>query len=234
MGFWSTIKSGVKGLGKIAQKAAPVVGMIPGVGTLAAAGIGAAGGLLADGNIGSMLKGAAAGAGGSLLAGSGVLGKIGQAAGKLGINAGNIPSLITGATALMDARQAGKDSATARRYTDAGVNLAQAEADRANQAWMANQGMRDAYRNVAMNFSDPTNPFARNLAMMGGGGAPAGPAGAVAKATTDGSISKIIDAARKAALSGQGNWTPTGSRSGGGSPGGASDSDDDRRLRRAE
>lgn len=65
------IKHGVQGLGHLAEKAAPIVGLIPGVGTLAGAAIGGLGGLAAGDGLGGALKyglqGAASGFGGGLL-----------------------------------------------------------------------------------------------------------------------------------------------------------------------
>ncbi len=66
MGLFSAIGRGVRGIGKIARKAAPFVGLIPGVGTLAAAGLGAAGGLLGGEGFRGALRGAAGGALGGL------------------------------------------------------------------------------------------------------------------------------------------------------------------------
>lgn len=70
----SWLSKGIKGLGHIAEKAAPYVGLIPGVGTVAGGVIGAAGGLAAgDGLKGALkygLTGAAGGFGGAALRGS--------------------------------------------------------------------------------------------------------------------------------------------------------------------
>jgi hypothetical protein len=67
----SWLSQGIKGVGHLAEKAAPYVGMIPGVGTLAGGVIGAAGGLAAgDGLSGALRYGAEGAAGG--LAGGGI------------------------------------------------------------------------------------------------------------------------------------------------------------------
>lgn len=76
-------------LGSVAKKAAPLVGMIPGVGTLAGGAIGGLGGLLAPGgNIGEALKGGAMGAAsgfvGKLPGVQSMLGKVGGALGSAG------------------------------------------------------------------------------------------------------------------------------------------------------
>ncbi len=81
MGFFGKIKKGIKGIGRLAQKAAPFVGMIPGVGTLAAAGIGGIGGALSGGGFKGALKGAALGAAGGLI---GKIPGVGRLAGKIG------------------------------------------------------------------------------------------------------------------------------------------------------
>lgn len=64
----------------MAEKAAPIVGLIPGVGTLAGGAIGGLGALAAgDGLSGALkygLEGAASGLGGGLLKGSGALGSV--------------------------------------------------------------------------------------------------------------------------------------------------------------
>ena len=66
MGFFGALKSGIKKVGKFAQKAAPALAFIPGVGTLAAAGIGAAGGLIGGNGLRGAAKGAIGGAAGGL------------------------------------------------------------------------------------------------------------------------------------------------------------------------
>jgi hypothetical protein len=74
MGVFGAIKKVGKKIGKVATKAAPFVGMIPGVGTLAAAGIGAAGGLLSGEGLKGAAKYGALGAAGNI--GANLLGKI--------------------------------------------------------------------------------------------------------------------------------------------------------------
>jgi hypothetical protein len=183
MGFFSGLKKAVKGVGKIAKYAAPILAAT-GVGAPLAIGIGAAGGLMQGGNVKDMLKNATVGAGGAALAGGlggGTLGKIGQFAksglggmlkgqdgrfdlsdiGRIGQYA--LPAL-TGIQAYGASKQAGRDTARSRELTEGAISATRGEADRAQAAWMANQGLRDSFRNAAMNFFDPTNPFARNLA----------------------------------------------------------------------
>lgn len=71
----SWLSSAVHGIGHLAEKAAPIVGLIPGVGTLAGGVIGGLGGLAAGDGLGGALKygleGAASGFGGGLLKGAG-------------------------------------------------------------------------------------------------------------------------------------------------------------------
>lgn len=71
----SLFSKGLKGLGHLAEKAAPIVGLIPGVGTLAGGAIGGLGALAAgDGLSGALkygLEGAASGYGGGLMKGAG-------------------------------------------------------------------------------------------------------------------------------------------------------------------
>lgn len=89
----NALKKGVQDIGGVAKKAAPFVSMIPGVGPLAGAGIGALGGALEEGGgLHSALQGAVGGGAGGLLGKipgvSGMLGKVGsvlgQGAGKVG------------------------------------------------------------------------------------------------------------------------------------------------------
>jgi len=101
MGFGSFLKKAVKGLGKVAKIAAPVVGLT-GVGLPWAAGLGALGGLASGGGKGA-LEGAAMGAGGSL-AGKGLsaLGGLGSVAGKIGQGLGAFSGATGGAGSWLD------------------------------------------------------------------------------------------------------------------------------------
>lgn len=105
MSFWGKLGGALKGIGKVALKAAPIAAaFIPGVGPLAAMGIGAAtkgissklSGSSWKGALGNAALGGAMGYGSSALAGSGLLGKLGSKLGVSGsgsvanrINAGN-------------------------------------------------------------------------------------------------------------------------------------------------
>lgn len=94
MGLLKKIKKGVKKVGKIVQKAAPALGFIPGVGTLAAATIGGLGGL-ASGGLKGALKGAAGGALGGWASGA-----IGAAGGGAGGIMGGLKSMGSSALKL--------------------------------------------------------------------------------------------------------------------------------------
>ena len=134
MGFFSGLGNALGSVGRFARRAAPLVGLIPGVGTLAAAGIGAAGGLLGGEGLGGAARGALGGAlgglaGGGLSAlsnrpnaapggasgdsgdsggggGGGFFGGLGGALGSVGNFARNNPELLLGGLgALQNARQ---------------------------------------------------------------------------------------------------------------------------------
>jgi hypothetical protein len=82
-----SIGRGLKKVGKVALKAAPIAAnFIPGVGPLAAAGIGAAAGAIGNGKpkLGNILGGAAAGYGGGLAKGAAGAGSVASAASKGG------------------------------------------------------------------------------------------------------------------------------------------------------
>lgn len=66
MGLLGGIKKVAKKVGNVAYKASPLLGLIPGVGTLAAAGIGAGGALLSGRGLGGAAKGAGMGAAGDI------------------------------------------------------------------------------------------------------------------------------------------------------------------------
>lgn len=96
MSFWGKLGGALKGIGKVALKAAPVAAaFIPGVGPLAAMGIGAATNAaskkLSGGSWGDALKsgaiGGAMGYAGGALKGSGLIGKLGS---KLGIGGNGV------------------------------------------------------------------------------------------------------------------------------------------------
>jgi len=146
------------GIGKLASAAAPVAGLIPGVGSLAGAALGAGGQLLqGNTNFGDIARGALGGATGGM---GGGIGGIAQAA---------LPAL----GGLFGGGQADADSAQSRFLTEQAVQIANENA-RARQAeFQAGSPLRDAFRTGALSFGDPTNPFNQNPqapADAGGGG----------------------------------------------------------------
>lgn len=92
------VKSGVHAVGKVAEKAAPIVGLIPGVGTLAAGAIGGLGGLAAGDGWKGALKYGAEGALGDI--GAGLLGKIPGVGGVMKSVGLNAPTFGGGISAL--------------------------------------------------------------------------------------------------------------------------------------
>ena len=227
MGFFSGLKKAVKGIGKIAQKAAPAIAFIPGVGLPLAAGIGAAGGLISGGGISGAAQGAMGGAAGEALqshfmgpgggpggpggasGGGGAPGgaPVPQAGGfwqpgSQGFDIGDVGQiaqtalpLIGGAAAIGASGQASADSAEARRLAGNAVQITEEERMRALAAFEQNAPLRDAFRNIAMNFNDPTNPFARTLDQLGGvpgqGGTPL-PLGTDTSGTPAGEVNTAV------------------------------------------
>lgn len=166
MGFW-------RKLGKLALKAAPVAAsFIPGVGPLAAAGIGAAAGALGNGKpkLSNVLGGAAAGAGGALAKGAvsgggglgGLVGRAGDALDKIG----GVDTLL-GAASAYQGYQADKNADKYRKMA----------LDQANARWAAGQPLRDAGMRDLMSEETPDlsslyeasqNPFRRVRRPTGG------------------------------------------------------------------
>lgn len=94
----SLLSRGLKAVGKVAKKVAPVLGLIPGVGTLGAAAIGGLGGLASGGGLKGALQGAVRGGAGGLagkLAGGIVPGGVGGLINR--IVPGGVGGLVTGA-----------------------------------------------------------------------------------------------------------------------------------------
>jgi len=117
-------------LKKIGAAAAPIVGGIVG-GPVGAALGSAASGFLGGGD-------------------DSTAGKIGRAAG----------AVIPAFQAVKSSRQAGRDSARSRALLDQAIQLSSGEAERAQQEFAAGAPLRQEFRNVALNFGDPTNPLA--------------------------------------------------------------------------
>lgn len=117
-------------IGGFLKKAAPFVGMVPGVGTLAAAGIGGLGGALDGGGFRGFAEGAAGGALGGL--GGGILGKAGGSGilGSIGSFAKDNPELLLGGlSAFQNARQqAGADRLIQQGIGDSREDMMRARA----------------------------------------------------------------------------------------------------------
>lgn len=179
MGLFGAIKGGIKKVGGLAKKAAPFLPLIPGVGTLAAAGIGLGGGLLSGGGLKGAAEGALGGAAGGL-AKAGLsripgVGKFAQGAGqqllglgqpgggflgKVGQFAMDRPELALGAVgAIQNAHAGNRFEGQQQQVRDfAQQQMAQQQAiqkmilDR-----LANRQPQD----FGVDLSDPGNPFTR-------------------------------------------------------------------------
>ncbi len=118
MGLFGTIGKGLSKIGGLASKAAPLVGLIPGFGTVAGGVLGAGGALLSGENIGTALKRGALGAGGAF-----GLSKIGGLAGigKL-LQAG--PEQAAAISSVGKALGGGSTEANARILAGLGVKAA--------------------------------------------------------------------------------------------------------------
>jgi hypothetical protein len=191
MGFGSFLKKAIKGAGKIAKYAAPVLAMT-GVGAPLAAGIGAAGALASGGGV----KDALLSGGGALAAGK-LGGQDGSFWDKIKNVGGGVGNFLTGGqggslggilNAALPAlgmyqgykgmKQSEADTKQARALTDEAAGMARDNAARANKEWDTNSVMRDKFRAIAANYSDPTNPFSSLFANIGqapGGADPMAP-----------------------------------------------------------
>lgn len=174
----------LKSIGRGFLKLAPITaGFIPGVGPLAAAGIGAATGAIGRGKpkLSNIVGGAAMGAGGSLAKGSlggadkagGMMGKLQSVGGFLGKNS---DLLLSGAGMIQGARQQGQADKMDKRALDL-----------AERQYAETEGLRSAGRERMLNTQRPdmsgiyagsSNPFARPLRPLSpsqGATTPAGP-----------------------------------------------------------
>jgi hypothetical protein len=168
------VGKGVKGVAKVASKAAPLVGLIPGVGAIPAGLLGAGGALLSGENVRTALARGAAGATGGL-AGAALRG--GGSGGTSGGTFQNILStltqaapLVAGAAGTVSAAQQGnaanraigRQSEYAGDLATLGRNIAASAApvrDASSAALLAriNQGSRG--RPDLSGFADTRNPF---------------------------------------------------------------------------
>ena len=148
-------------LKKIGAAAAPIVGGIIG------------------GPVGAALGSAASGfLGGGDDSTAGKVGRIASAA---------VPAF----QAVKSSRQAGRDSERSRALLDQAIGLSTGEAERAQAEFAAGAPLRQEFRNVALNFGDPTNPFAQRA------GASAAQAGGEQALAESGRIFQIMAEAMK-------------------------------------
>lgn len=156
-GFGDFLKKALKGVGKVAKKAAIPVAL-----GLATGGIGSLAGLGVKGALGKIGGTALRGLGNFVTGGDGFqlsdLGRIAQA---------GLP-IMGGVAAYKASKQAGKDSARSRELAEESMAISGEEYERAKQAWQSNQGMRDQYRQLSMNLGDATNPFTKAMTLAGG------------------------------------------------------------------
>lgn len=175
MGF---LKKLGKAVGGIAKKAAPFMSAIPGVGTVAGAITGGVGGLISGDGLKSSLGSAAKGAAGGLLgkaAGAlGAGGKVGGLAkragdfisGGDGFDMGDLAQIlkvgVPAVTGLAGMASSRKDSQASRDLLAQALASQQRGTDLAFSEFNKGEPLRDAARAGALNFFDPTNPFAIN------------------------------------------------------------------------
>lgn len=173
--FGKWMGKGLKGVSKAA-------GIIPGIGTLAGAGLGGLGELMEKGsktNLGGFLRSSAAG--GLSGAAGGLLGKLGLGGGDgiggflkkagsslLGGDGGGLGSLakllgigLGGAATYGQYKQSKSDSKMARQLAQESLDNYRMARQQAQERWAAGSPLRDAFRFGAFQMADPTNPFSR-------------------------------------------------------------------------
>jgi len=170
-----------KTLGKVAKFAAPIVGMIPGVGTIPAAALGGLGGLASGGGLKGMLAGAAGGAAGGLAGGAlgkiGGLSKVGGFLKSAGLGPLDVAGLALGGIgAVQGAKSQGKANAI---NADVLKALQAQEAQRAGlrDQLMARLGQPQPGREDLSSLFASENPFARAIPRPGGQQLPGLPPG---------------------------------------------------------
>lgn len=147
MGFVKDAIGGV--VGGVGDVLGSTVGKIPGIGDVVQAGLPIAGSVL-GGPLGGALGGAVAGG----------MGEEGGPTGQ-GILQGAGQGLST--QQMLEAfRQQQADAERARELVNQGVDFSGQSADIAMNQFQQDQPLRQAFRQGAMNFSDPTNPFAQS------------------------------------------------------------------------
>lgn len=164
----SWLSKAIRGVGKLAKKAAPVLGMIPGVGTLAGGVIGGLGGL-ASGGLKGALQGAAGGVSGGLLSkvgsafGSGQQGAGGQDQGwlsRIGGFLGDNSDLIMGG---VNAYQNAQDQTRRDELMNEAMGWARDDRARNQALYGRIQGLDPSAGrpDLTQTFADPSNPFYR-------------------------------------------------------------------------
>ncbi|MFG1691137.1 hypothetical protein ACGF5M_03090 [Gemmatimonadota bacterium] len=166
VGKW--FKKQIKSIGKVAKKAAPIVGLIPGVGTVAAAGLGGLGGALSGEGWRGALQGAAGGAAGSL--GKYGLSKVGSSFGsggqdqgwlsKVGGFLGDNSDLIMGG---INAYGNAKDQGRRDDYMNEAMGFAREDRARNQALYDRISGLdpNAGRENLDATFADESNPFYR-------------------------------------------------------------------------
>lgn len=134
-------------IGGVGDVIGSTVGQIPGIGDVVQAGLPILGGAV-GGPVGGALGGALSGAMAEDPSAGTVLGGAG-----LGLGAQQL---------LEQFRQQQEDASRARDLVNQGVGLSQQSADIALDQFQRNQPLRQAFRQGALGFSDPTNPFAQS------------------------------------------------------------------------
>lgn len=114
----------IKGIGKVAGIAAPFASLIPGVGPLAGAAIGAGGKLLSGGGAKGAVTGGLEGAAGGLAQKSGLVNKLGTSLGNTFAPGGNIDfaKVLGAAGGVADMIGRGQQRKSATDYANAGIS----------------------------------------------------------------------------------------------------------------
>lgn len=197
MGVFGVLRKGLGVLGDVAKAGAPLVGFIPGVGTLAGAGLGALGSVASDVghsrsvNLGGALRSGALGAAGGLvggaLRGAKAAGGIGSVVSRI-LSSGNasslIPALASAVPGVASIPGTLRAQGRANELLAAEAELARRRAELAQQAIQQTAPLREAaLARLSARlqsppdysaFTDTLNPFARRFA---GAGQPAPAAG---------------------------------------------------------
>lgn len=190
MGLFKKIKKGLRKVGKVVSKAAPLLSFVPGVGTAAAMALGAGGSLLSGGGIKGALK-AAAGAGlgglaGGLIKGTttaggllGGLGKVAAGVGKYGSAIDLAGNLLGGLSAYDQGKNANAIEREANPFgayrpmygEQLAMNMADPNAFENDPAYqfIRDQGLEAVTRKMAAGGYTGSGNMAMELAKYGSG-----------------------------------------------------------------